>query len=135
MNVKKSILSYSNKDSLNSDLTDDQKKLIKYREKINLLHFEAGWGKNRIVRKLGMSKHTVIRWTQSPEQDFTCDKRGWPKGKRRKWSEATEKKFGRFINNLAKILKSFSTEQQQSFINGESNTQNPLRRFERLVKC
>ena len=37
-----------------------------------------------------MSKHTVIRWTQSENQDFTCDNRGWPKGKRRKWSKATE---------------------------------------------
>ncbi len=87
---EKSILSYSNKGSLNSDLIDDQKKLIKYREKINLLHFEVGWSKNRIVQKLGMSKHTVIRWTQSENQDFTCDNRGWPKGKRRKWSKATE---------------------------------------------
>ena len=73
---EKSILSYSNKGSLNSDLIDDQKKLIKYREKINLLHFEVGWSKNRIVQKLGMSKHTVIRWTQSENQDFTCDNRG-----------------------------------------------------------
>ncbi|TDJ01076.1 MAG: helix-turn-helix domain-containing protein, partial [Caldithrix sp.] len=82
---EKSILSYSNKGSLNCDLQDAQKKLIKYREKINLLYFECGWSKNRIARKLGMSKHTVIRWTQSPVQDFTCDNRGWPKGKRRKW--------------------------------------------------
>jgi len=90
---KKSVLSYRNKSSLNSDLEDGQKKLIKYREKINLLHFEAGWSKNLITRKLGMSKHTVVRWTQSPGQDFTCDNRGWPKGKRRKWSEATEERI------------------------------------------
>lgn len=91
--LKKSVLPCCSKSSFKSDSTDDQKKLIKYREKINLLHFEAGWRKNRIVRKLGMSKHTVIRWTQSPDQDFTCDQRGWPKGKRRKWSEATEKRI------------------------------------------
>ncbi len=88
--LKKSVLSCCSNSSLNSDLQDAQKKLIKYREKINLLYFECGWSKNRIARKLGMSKHTVIRWTQSPVQDFTCDNRGWPKGKRRKWSETTE---------------------------------------------
>lgn len=90
---KKSVLSSSSKSSLNRDLQDGQKKLIKYREKINFLYFECGWRKNQIARKLGMSKHTVIRWTQSPEQDFTCDNRGWPKGKRRKWSEATEERI------------------------------------------
>ena len=91
--LEKSVLSDCFTCSLTSDSNDAQKKLIKYREKINLLHFEAGWSKNRIARKLGMSKHTVIRWTQSPEQDFTCDHRGWPKGKRRKWSEITEERI------------------------------------------
>ncbi len=81
--LEKGVLSDCFYCSLNIDSTDAQKKLIKYREKINLLHFEAGWSKNRIARKLGMSKHTVIRWTQSLEQDFTRDNRGWPKGKPR----------------------------------------------------
>ena len=88
--LKKYILSYCCNCSLDCNLNDAQKKLIKYREKVNLLYFEADWSKNRIARSLGMSKHTVIRWTQSPNQDFTRDNRGWPKGKRRKWSETTE---------------------------------------------
>jgi len=90
---KKRILSFNGNSLLNSDFQDAQKKLIKYREKINVLYFECGWSKNRIARKLGMSKHTVIRWTQSPVQDFTEDHRGWPKGKRRKWSKATEERI------------------------------------------
>jgi len=88
--LKKAPLFYCCFCSFNCDLSDAQKKLIKYREKANRLHFESGWSKNRIARSLGMSKHTIIRWTQSPDQDFTSDHRGWPKGKRRKWSETTE---------------------------------------------
>ena len=91
--LRKSVLFSSSNNSLNCDLQDGQKKLIKYREKVNLLYFEVGWSKNRIARKLGMSKHTVVRWTQSPNQDFTRDNRGWPKGKRRKWSSLTEERI------------------------------------------
>ena len=105
--VKKCVLSYGCKCSLNCDSTDDQKKLIKYREKVNLLYFEACWSKNRIARKLGMSKHTVIRWTQSPDQDFARDNRGWPKGKRRKWSETTEASIRALHNNLVEDAEEF----------------------------
>lgn len=74
-----------------------QKKLIELRRRINHLYFEDGWSKNRITRKLGVSKHFVIKWTQSPEQDVTIDRRGWPKGQRRKWDETTEKRI-RFLH-------------------------------------
>lgn len=33
-----------------------------------------------------------MKWTKSPNQDFTMDKRGWPKCKRRTWNKATEKR-------------------------------------------
>lgn len=33
-----------------------------------------------------------MNWTKSPTQDFTKDNRGWPKGKRRRWSEEDEKR-------------------------------------------
>lgn len=105
--LKKCVLSCCSNSSLNCDLEDAQKKLIKYREKINFLHFEAGWSKNRISRKLGMSKHTVIRWTQSPAQDCTCDNRGWPKGRRRKWSETTEERVRTLHQQLAQDPEEF----------------------------
>ncbi len=135
--LKKSIVPCCSKSSLKSNSNDDQKKLIKYRQKINLLHFEAGWSKNRITRKLGMSKHTVIRWTQSPEQDFTCDARGWPKGKRRKWSETTEKR----IRTLHQQL----TENPEEFFSGAtaiahqwrlkySETPPPIRTIGQILK-
>jgi transposase len=88
--LKKEPLFYGCRCSFNCHLTHAQKKLIFYRQKANRLYFESGWSKNRIARSLGMSKHTIIRWTQSPDQDFTRDHRGWPKGKRRKWSVTTE---------------------------------------------
>ncbi len=54
-----------------------------------------------------MSKHTVIRWTQSPVQDFTEDARGWPKGKRRKWSETTEERIRTLYQQLARNPEEF----------------------------
>ena len=105
--LRKSVLFSSSNSSLNCDLQDAQKKLIKYREKINLLYFEVGWSKNRIARKLGMSMHTVVRWTQSPAQDFARDNRGWPKGKRRKWSETTEASIRALHNNLVEDAEEF----------------------------
>jgi len=32
-------------------------------------------------------------WTQSEDQDFSGDNRGWPKGKSRKWDKGTEKRI------------------------------------------
>lgn len=80
-------------------LSDGQKKLLKYREKVNRLYFESNWSKNRISRELHMSKHFVVRWTQSPGQDFSKDGRGWPKGQRRKWTESTEQRIREIHEN------------------------------------
>jgi len=105
--LKKEPLFYSCRCSFNCDLTDAQKKLITYREKANRLHFEDGWSKNRIARNLGMSKHTVNRWTQSPDQDFTRDHRGWPKGHRRQWSATTEARLRAIHQNLVEDPEEF----------------------------
>lgn len=66
-----------------------QKKLFKLRKQVNKMHFEKGITKNEISRRKRLSNNFVIKWTQSPEQDFMEDKRGWPKGKRRKWDDRT----------------------------------------------
>lgn len=34
-----------------------------------------------------------MRWTKSPDQEFTEDNRGWDKGRRRKWTKDTEEKI------------------------------------------
>ena len=70
-----------------------EKKLIQVRKQVNRLHFEAGLNKNRIMKELGVSKHFVIKWTQSPAQDVTVDHRGWPSGQRRKWTPETERRI------------------------------------------
>ena len=134
---KKRVLSDCFNCSLNIDSNDAQKKLIKYREKISLLYFESGWSKNRIARKLGMSKHTVIRWTQSPEQDFTCDHRGWPKGKRRKWSEITEERIRTLHEHLVQDSKEFfygATAIVHQWRKKYSDTPPPMRTIGQILK-
>jgi len=79
--------------SLNCKGCHDQKKLIHLRRLINQLHFQEQWSKNRIMKEFGISKHFIIKWTQDPNQDVTIDNRGWPKGKRRKWSAKTEQRI------------------------------------------
>lgn len=69
---------------------DGQKKLIKLRAEVNRLYFEEGLSKNAICRTKRLNKRFVIRWTQSPQQDFNRDNRGWPMGQRRKWTQQTE---------------------------------------------
>ena len=80
---------------------DTKKKLISLRRLVNQLHFRDGRSKKAIAKQLRVSKHFVIRWTQSMDQDVTIDHRGWPKGRRRRWSQETE---GR-IASLHKELK------------------------------
>ena len=92
-------LSLQSKCSILRKLSDGQKKLSKYRAKANRLYFESNWSKDRISRELHMSKHFVVRWTQSPTQDFTKDGRGWPKGQRRKWTETTEQRIREIHEN------------------------------------
>ena len=54
-----------------------------------------------------MSKHTVIRWTQSPAQNFAEDHRGWAGGKRRKWSPLTEARIKAIHQYLVRTPEEF----------------------------
>jgi hypothetical protein len=40
-----------------------------------------------------VSRKFVIKWTQSPEQDFEEDNRGWKKGRRRKWNNMLDERI------------------------------------------
>lgn len=79
----------------NSDLSSifeinhEEKKSLELRKKVNELYFTYGHTKSSIMEKERVSKPFVIRWTQSPDQDFLQDKRGWMKGKPRCFSEDT----------------------------------------------
>ncbi len=89
------------KDFIDFIAHDTQKKLISLRRLVNQLHFRDGLSKKAISEQLRVSKNFVIRWIQSMDQDVTIDHRGWPKGRRRRWSQETE---GR-IASLHKELK------------------------------
>ena len=89
------------RDFIDSAVHDTQKKIISLRRLANQLYFRDGLSKKAIAAQLGVSRHFVIRWTQSMKQDVTIDHRGWPKGRRRRWSQETE---GR-IASLHKELK------------------------------
>jgi len=80
---------------------DGEKKLTKLRKEVNEMYFNHHLSKNTIIKKKRLSKKFVIRWTKSPNQDFTEDARGWPKGKRRKWNKSIEKK----IKSIHQFLK------------------------------
>ena len=68
----------------------DQKKLIELRRYVNELYFHRRLSKRAIARQTGMSRDFVNKWTESADQEFIQDKRGWKKGLRRKWDQVTE---------------------------------------------
>lgn len=81
-------------------LKDEQKKSIEERKRVNKLHFEYDIPKSEITRKEGVSRGFVNNWTKSPDQDFTRDERGWPKGKRRKWNVSIERRIVKIRRDL-----------------------------------
>ena len=79
-----------------------EKKLIKLRKRVNELFFNHHLSKSMIAKKKKVSRNFVIRWTRSSDQDFSVDSRGWPKGKRRRWSkreEAIIRKIHNYLEN------------------------------------
>jgi transposase len=79
---------------------DTQKKIILLRRLANQLYFRDGLSKKAIAAQLGVSRPFVIRWSQSMDQDVTIDDRGWPKGRRRRWSEQTERRIASLHTEL-----------------------------------
>jgi hypothetical protein len=77
-----------------------EKKLFNLRKEVNKLFFNHHFSKSMIAKKKRVSRNFVIAWTQSPNQDFNKDNRGWPKGKRRKWTKETEGKIRTIYNSL-----------------------------------
>jgi len=78
-----------------------EKKLFKLRKEVSRLFFNHHLQKSMIAKKKMVSRNFVIRWTKSKDQIFTQDKRGWPKGKRRKWNKITEKRIKEIYQDLA----------------------------------
>jgi hypothetical protein len=105
MGKKVSIVKHKSFDSISQH--HGQKKLIKLRAEVNRLYFEEGLSKNAIARTKRLNKRFVIRWTQSPRQNFQEDHRGWPMGQRRKWTKHTEKRIAQLHSSLKADPKAF----------------------------
>jgi len=86
-----------------------QKKSFKKRAKVNSLYFTELLSKRAIVKKEGVSRYFVDKWTQSQDQDFTRDKRGREKGQRMKWDKATESRIKEIREYLEQKPKKFYT--------------------------
>lgn len=86
---------------------DTQKKLIKLRERVNRLYFWEGYSKNAIAVTLRLSKHFVVKWTQSPSQNCERDNRGWPMGRARKWEPKTKDRITEIHQKLQNDPQSF----------------------------
>ena len=109
----------------NSKRNYDQKKLFKFREKVNRMYFEEGIVKNEIIRKMHSNKNFVIRWTQSPNQNFEEDNRGWKKGMRRKWNEET-------IEIIKEIHQSLTNNPLKYFAGATAITQEWMKHYPKV---
>jgi len=49
--------------------------------------------KRKITKHLGVSMVFVISWSKQPNQEPTYDKRGWKKGRPRKYTNHQEEKI------------------------------------------
>jgi transposase len=99
----------------------EEKKLICLRRRVSELFYEVGVSKNRIAKRLGVSKKFVIRWTKSMSQAFDVDYRGWRKGKGRKWDEKDRARVGE--------IHTFLTGQPEHFFWGATAVQQEWQRL------
>jgi len=116
---------------------DTQKKIILLRRAANQLYFRDGRSKRAIAAQLGVSNHFVIRWTQSMEQDVTIDHRGWPKGRRRRWSEQTESRIASLHRELKEGSDTFywgPTAIAQKWLHRYPAEPPPLRTIGQILK-
>ncbi|MCK5102139.1 MAG: T9SS type A sorting domain-containing protein, partial [Cyclobacteriaceae bacterium] len=83
------------------------------------LYFTYGQTKSFIMEKEDVIKPFIIHWTQSPDQDFTDDNRGWPKSKFRLYSEDTVDDTG--IDDLDMIRVQIFPNPARDIVNIKSN--------------
>lgn len=77
-----------------------------------------------------------MNWTKSPNQNFEKDNRGWPKGKRRKWSKSTENSIKEIHKDLVEDPYQFyagATVIQQEWRKRYSDTPPPLRTIGQIM--
>jgi len=88
---------------------NDETKSIALRETVNVMYYSQHMSKNAITRQKGVSKKFVLRWTASPDQEFSQDARGWTKGMRRKWDTPVEERIRDIHANLREDPHQFFT--------------------------
>jgi len=87
---------------------------------VNELYFNHKISKSKIAHEMKVSRNFVSRWTQSSNQNFTSDNRGWEKGKSRKWDSEIKEK----IKSIRLYLENDSFE----FYHGATAIQQEWRR-------
>ncbi len=117
-------------DKINNNYKDNnkiyhEKKLFKLRKEIKELFFDHHFNKSMIAKKKKVSRNFVIKWTKSPNQDFTKDLRGWQKGKRRKWTKETEKK-------IQGIYDEFKNDPSQFYLGATAIEQEWRKKYPRI---
>ncbi len=133
----KSCINYQNIINQFEEKRYDQKKLIAYRDKVNCMYFEEGLSKREIIKKVSMSNHFVVKWTQSPEQDMTEDHRGWKQGDRRKWTQETEDRIKQIHRKLSESEQEFftgATAVSQTWLKVYEDAPPPLRTIGQIMK-
>jgi len=85
-----------------------KKELFQKRRLANELYFETSATKREIADLLDVSTDFVVKWTQSKDQDFEGDDRGWEKGRRRKWDQQV-------VDRIKKIRSQLKEEPDETF--------------------
>jgi transposase len=81
--------------------------IISLRRLANQLYFRCGLSKKSITSQLGVSNPFVLSWSRSMDRDVTIDDQGSPKGRRRRWSEQTERGIASLCRGLKKGSDAF----------------------------
>lgn len=77
-----------------------------------------------------------MKWTKSPNQNFSKDGRGWPTGKRRKWNKNTERRIKAIHQELEQDIYQFytgATAIDQEWRKRHSDVPPPLRTIGRIM--
>ena len=75
------------KDDVHTMTQDNGGERIETRKAVNRMYFDADITKKELVETFDVSTNFVMKWTQTPDQNFEEDDRGWEKGRRRNWDQ------------------------------------------------
>lgn len=82
----------------------DKKTLEKKRAQVKRLFFCKHFNKSKIARAIGVSRPFIHKWVRNKNRPVTDDCRGWPKGKRRFYTDQEEERIISLREELEKGL-------------------------------